>query len=216
MRHNTSISLFFICIQAMLFIGGFSVSLAQNVQKIKVTERDADGKALHVSVDATQLDLKGLLNFLSRETNLTIIAAEEDIKDKKFSLTSLKDVTIEKLLEEMNGVLVQFGLATIRRDNTILITTMEKAVRMGVPVKPALTNVTDYEKILQRSDEIVTQPIILRNTVASELVTSLKPLLSKTAHIFADSNSNSLIITDVASNIYRIAGILKKIDESPF
>ena len=86
----------------------------------------------------------------------------------------------------MNGVLVQFGLATIRRDYTLLITTKEKAVRMGVPVKAALTNVTDYEKILQRSDEIVTQPIILRNTVASELVTSLKPLLSKTAHIFAD------------------------------
>ncbi|HIE30254.1 TPA: hypothetical protein EYP66_23580, partial [Candidatus Poribacteria bacterium] len=207
---------FFICIQATLFIGGFSASLAQNGRKIEVTERDADGKALRVSVDAAQLDLKELLNFLSRETNLTIIAAEEDIKDKRFSLTNLKDVTIEKLLEEMNGVFVQFGLATIRKDNTILITTMEEAVRMNVPVKPALTNVADYEKILQRSDEIVTQPIILNNAVAPELVSILKPLLSKAANIFADSNSNALIITDVASNIYRIAGILKRIDESPF
>jgi general secretion pathway protein D len=200
----------------MLFIGGFSISLAQDAQKVEVIERDADGKALRISVDSVELDLKELLNFLNRETNLTIIASEENIKDKKFSLTSLKDVTIEKMLEEMNSVLVQFGLATIRRNNTILITTMEKAVRMNVPVKPALTNVADYEKILQPSDEIVTQPIILINTIASELVSILRPLISKDANIFADSNSNALIITDVASNIYRIAGMLKRIDESPF
>ncbi|MBM3235700.1 hypothetical protein FJZ31_05330 [Candidatus Poribacteria bacterium] len=216
MGHNSSIFRFVMCIQIMLFIGGFSISLAQEAQKVEVRERDADGKALRISLDAVELDLKELLNFLNRETNLTIIAAEENIKDKKFSLTNLKDITIEKMLAEMNSVLVQFGLATIRRNNTILITTMEKAVRMNVPVKPALTNVADYEKILQPSDEIVTQPIILRNTFASELVSILRPLLSKDANIFADSNSNALIITDVASNIYRIAGMLKRIDESPF
>ena len=215
MRH-ISIVRFFVCIQAILLIGGFSSGLAQGAQKIEVIERDVDGKALRISVDSLKLDLKELLNFLSRETNLIIIAVEKDIKDKKFSITNLKDVTIEKLLEEMNSVLVQFGLATIRRNNTLLITTMEKAVRMNVPVKPALTDVADYEKILQRSDEIVTQPIILSNAVAYELTSLLKPLLSQTANIFADANSNALIITDVASNIYRIAGILKRIDESPF
>ena len=215
MRYNTSIFLV-ICISVMLFVGGLSATLAQDAQKVKAIERDAEGKALRISVDSLELDLKELLNFLSRETNLTIIAAEEDIKDKKFSLTRLENVTIEEMLEKMNGVLVQFGLATIRRDNTILITTMAKAVRMNVPVKPALTNVTDYEKVLQRSDEIITQPIILSNAIASELILILKPLISPSANIFADSNSNALIITDIESNIYRIAGILEEIDESPF
>ena len=57
--------------------------------------------------------------------------------------------------------------------------------------------------------------IQLNSAVASELVNSLKPLLSKAANIFADGNSNSLIITDVASNIHRIATILQVADEAP-
>ncbi len=203
-------------IQAILLIGGFSVTLAQDAQKIEVTERDAEGKALRVSANLMNFELKKFLEFLGKETNLTIIAIEEEIKDQKFSLTNLEDVTVEKMLEEMNTVFMQFGLTTIRRNNTLLITTIEKAGRMNVPLRPILTNVADYEKVMKSTDEVVTQPIILNNTIASEVTHIIKPLLSKTAIILTDSNSNALIITDVASNIYKAAAILKTIDTSPY
>ena len=47
------------------------------------------------------------------------------------------------------------------------------------------------------------------------MVGGLKPLLNKAANIFADANSNSLIITDVASNVRRITSILQVADEAP-
>jgi len=158
-------------------------------------------------------NLQEVLNWLSGQTGLTIIASEADIKDKKFALINFSG-TIDEAIEEIKTVLTQYGLTTIRTDGTLLITTMQKAVQMKVPVH-VLESVADYEKKIQQTDQIITQIIMLNSAVASELVTNLKPLISKSANIFADANSNSLIITDVASNIYRIAAILKVIDGAP-
>ena len=63
------------------------------------------------------------------------------------------------------------------------------------------------------TDEIQTYIIRLTNVVASEQVERLKPLLNKQAHVFADTATNSLIITDVSSNIRRIVSILQVADE---
>ena len=155
--------------------------------------------------------LQSLIKFISAETNLTIIASENDIKEKKFALTNLKNATIDETLEEIKTVLAQYDLTMIRTNNTLLITTFEKAVKMKVPVKRIVAD----PNLIDQTDEIQTYIIQLNSAVASELVNSLKPLLSKAANIFADGNSNSLIITDVSSNIHRIATILQVADEAP-
>ncbi len=194
--------------------GPFTVSvLAQeNDQRgMEVAERDETGQAVRFNFDFPSGNLQSLIKFISAETNLTIIASENDIKDKKFALTNLKNVTIDETLEEIKTVLAQYDLTMIRTDSTLLITTFEKAVRMKVPVKRIVAD----PNLIEQTDEIQTYIIQLNSAVASELVSSLKPLLSKTANIFADGNSNSLIITDVASNIQRIAAILQVADEAP-
>ena len=194
--------------------GPFTVSvLAQEADQrgMEVAERDEAGQAVRFNFDFPSGNLQSLIKFISAETNLTIIASENDIKDKKFVLTNLKNVTIDETLEEIKTVLAQYDLTMIRTDSTLLITTFEKAVRMKVPVKRIVAD----PNLIEQTDEIQTYIIQLNSAVASELVSSLKPLLSKTANIFADGNSNSLVITDVASNIQRIAAILQVADEAP-
>ena len=178
---------------------------------MEVAERDEAGQAIRFNFDFPSGNLQSLIKFISAETDLTIIASENEIKDKKFALTNLKNATIDDTLEEIKTVLAQYDLTMIRTNNTLLITTFEKAVRMKVPVK----RITADPSLIEQTDEIQTYMIQLDSAVASELVNSLKPLLSKTANIFADGNSNSLIITDVASNIHRIATILQVADEAP-
>ncbi|MCZ6678006.1 MAG: hypothetical protein O7E52_12225 [Candidatus Poribacteria bacterium] len=178
---------------------------------MEVAERDEAGKAVRFNFDFPSGNLQNLIKFISSETNLTIIASENDIKEKKFALTNLKNVTIEETLEEIKTVLAQYDLTMIRTNNTLLITTFEKAVRMKVPVK----RVTADANLIEQTDEIQTYIIQLNNATASELVNGIKPLLSKAANIFADTNSNALVITDVASNIHRIATILQVADEAP-
>ncbi len=182
-----------------------------NQRGMEVVERDEEGKAIRFNFDFPSGNLQSLIKFISAETNLTIIASENDIKEKKFALTNLKNVTIDETLEEIKTVLAQYDLTMIRTNNTLLITTFEKAVKMKVPVKRIVAD----PNLIEQTDEIQTYIIQLNSAVASELVNSLKPLLSKAANIFADGNSNSLIITDVASNIHRIATILQAADEAP-
>ena len=194
--------------------GAFTTSvLAQEDDQrgMEVAERDEAGKAIRFNFDFPSGNLQSLIKFISAETNLTIIASENDIKEKKFALTNLKNATIDETLEEIKTVLAQYDLTMIRTNNTLLITTFEKAVKMKVPVKRIVAD----PNLIDQTDEIQTYIIQLNSAVASELVNSLKPLLSKAANIFADGNSNSLIITDVSSNIHRIATILQVADEAP-
>ncbi len=186
----------------------------ENLPGSEVVERDAEGKAKRVNLDFANAELQTVLRWLADEAKLTIIATEGDVKGKKFSLMNVKDVTIEEAMEYIKTVMAVQGLTLIHTDSTILITTLQKAVQMKVPVKDAFV-VSEYEKKLKPSDEVITQPILFENAAASELSASVKPLLSGTSNILSDPNSNSLVITDVASNIYKICKLLTMFDTAP-
>jgi general secretion pathway protein D len=62
------------------------------------------------------------------------------------------------------------------------------------------------------SDELVTQVIPVKNVSAAELVPILRPLVPEWGHLAAYPPSNILIISDRASNVYRIMRIVKRID----
>ncbi len=62
------------------------------------------------------------------------------------------------------------------------------------------------------SDEIVTQVIPVKNVSAAELVPILRPLVPEWGHLAAYPPSNILIISDRASNVYRIMHIVERID----
>jgi len=207
---------FFSCIFTVIIFNcvplmSFSQGRGGNGGTMEVSERNEAGQAVLFDFDFPRGDLQNLIKFISEETDLTIIASENDIKDKKFALTNLKSVTIEETLEKIKTVLSQYNLTMIRTDSTILITTFEKAVQMKVPIK----RITADPSQVEQTDEIQTYIVQLSGAVASELVNSLKTLLNKSANIFADASSNLLIITDVASNIHRVVTILQAVDEEP-
>ena len=181
-------------------------------QGMSVRERDVEGKGVRFDFDFPSGDLQSLIKFISAETNLAIIASENDIKDKKFALTNLKNVTLAETLEAIKTVLAQYNLTMIRANSTLLITTFDKAIQMKVPVRRVAVAEAN---LIDQTDEIQTYIIQLNNATASDLVNGIKPLMNKAANIFADANSNSLVITDVASNIHRIATILQVTDEAP-
>ena len=191
-------------------IAGLAELPAQEQQPtMRVAQTDEEGRAIRFDFNFTSQELKGLFEWLSRETDLTIIASEEDIRDKRFSLINLKNVTIEEVIEKIKTVLTQYDLTLIQTDSTLLVTTFERAM----VTKGAVNNITPDPELVDMTDEIQTYIIQLNTVVASEQVERLKPLLNKQANIFADPATNTLIITDVASNIRRIVTILQVADE---
>jgi general secretion pathway protein D len=64
----------------------------------------------------------------------------------------------------------------------------------------------------ESGDAIVTQIVPLQHVAANELVPILRPLLPQGAQLIAHQTSNSLVISDRASNVSRVAGIIARID----
>ena len=177
---------------------------------MEVAERDEEtGEALLFNFNFTSDELKNVFEWLSRETDLTIIASENDIQGKKFALINLKNVTLDEVIEHVKTILAQYNLTFVKSNSTLIVTTFEKAKVMNIPVKIIEAN----PELVEMTDEIQTYIIQLVNASASEQVDKLKPLLNRQANIFADSVTNALVITDVSSNIRRIVSILQFADE---
>ena len=210
-NHNNSGRFPFILLFCLgvLIIGGAELYAQEQQPTMRVAETDAQGRAIRFDFNFTSQELNGLFEWLSREADLTIIASEEDIKDKKFSLINLNNVTIEEVIEKIKTVLTQYDLTLIQTDSTLLVTTFARAIATKGIVKSIPSN----PERVDMTDEIQTYIIQLDTVVASEQVDRLKPLLNKQANIFADSATNALVITDVASNIHRIVSILQIADE---
>ena len=192
-----------------LLVMGLVELQAQQQPTMRVAQTDEEGRAIRFDFNFTSQELKGVLEWLSRETDLTIIASENDIRDKQFSLINLTNVTIEEVIEQIKTVLTQYDLTLIQTDSTLLVTTFSRAMR----TKGIVKSITPDPNLVEMTDEIQTYIIRLTNVVASEQVDRFKPLLNSQAHIFADTATNSLVITDVSSNIRRIVTILQVADE---
>ena len=193
----------------LLIAGVVELQAQQQQGAMRVAQTDEEGRAIRFDFNFTSQELKGVLEWLSRETDLTIIASENDIRDKQFSLINLRNVTIEEVLEHIKTVLTQYDLTLIQTDSTLLVTTFDRAM----VTKGIVKNITPDPNLVDMTDEIQTYLIQLDTVVASEQVERLKPLLNKQANIFADAATNKLVITDVASNIRRIVAILQIADE---
>ena len=192
-----------------LLVIGIAELHAQQQATMRVAQTDDEGRAIRFDFNFTSQELRGVLEWLSRETDLTIIASEEDIRDKRFSLINLTNVTIEEVIEQIKTVLTQYDLTLIQTNSTLLVTTFTRAMT----TKGVVKSITPDPDLVDMTDEIQTYIIRLTNVVASEQVDRLKPLLNRQANIFADTTTNSLVITEVSSNIRRIVTILQVADE---
>ena len=177
---------------------------------MEVAERDEEtGEPLLFNFDFTSRELKDVFEWLSQETDLTIIASENDIQGKPFALINLRNVTLDEIIEHVKTILARYNLTFVRSNSTLIVTSFEKATVMNVPVKIIEANPEQVEL----TDEIQTYIIQLVNASASEQAGVLKPLLNSQGNIFADASTNSLVITDISSNIRRVVSILQFADE---
>ncbi len=199
-----------VCLGTFLLIPGDLFAQRGGQSTMEVAERDEEtGEPLTFNFNFTSDELKNVFEWLSRETDLTIIASENDIQGKKFALINLRNVTLDEVIEHVKTILAQYNLTFVKSNSTLIVTTFEKATVMNVPVKVIQA---DPEQV-EMTDEIQTYIIQLENAAATEQAGVLKPLLNRQANIFADSMTNALVITDVSSNVHRIVSILQFADE---
>jgi general secretion pathway protein D len=123
----------------------------------------------------------------------------------KVSLETPKAVSQARALEMLQSVLRAQGFAMVESGGMTKVVPEADAKLQAGPVNAGRTGIAGGE-------QIVTQIFRLNYESASNLVPVLRPLVAPNNTITAYPSNNSLIITDYASNLQRIARIISTLD----
>jgi len=176
---------------------------------MRVIERDKDGKASKISFfNVINANISDILKFMSDETNLTIISSDK--VQGKITLVNLKGISVNEALEALKTALNTLGFTMVRVNRTIVIVPVADA-----KTRPLRVQIGSDPNMIDATDEMITQIMPLSTADAAEMAQNLKNLIPKDADMFADTTTNSLVVTDTSANIRRLAFIIKQLDIEP-
>lgn len=112
-------------------------------------------------------------------------------------------ITYEQLL----STLAVNYFATVVQGDVIVVVPDASARQLPTPVY------TDLQ-FKAADDEYVTLLLTPRKACAAQLVPVLRPLMPQAAHMAADMKSGSLILSDRAANVRRIATLVDRLDRA--
>ena len=168
-----------------------------------VHAQDYDEQAL-VTLDFADAELSDVIETIARATNRNFIY--DDRVRGRVTIVSPEPVPVDQAYAVFESVLQVKGFTTV--------TTPGGAIKV-VPIREAKESSIETVRSSNRPpnrDRFVTRLIPLRYIEAASIVDTLKPLVSKDAAMAAYAPTNTVILTESASNIRRLIAILESID----
>lgn len=169
----------------------------------KIKEEKPEEK--NISFNFKNAEIKSILQFMAKQTN-RIVIMDEKIKGKITVKTGEK-LTLSEAFVVLMALLESKGLTLIKTDKFLKIAKKKEAIG-----KPVETFFGADPAIAPDEDRVITQIIPIEHTKSKTILAGIKPLISRTGHVFDNDETNFIVITDVASNIKRIMHIIKRLD----
>lgn len=149
------------------------------------------------------VDIHTLIRFISEITGKNFLV-DPHVRGNVTILSPGK-VTAKEAYDVFLSVLDVHGYAAVPSGSVIKIIPAAEARTMGIET---LTKV----KKVGAEDNLVTQLIPLKHGRAVDLAKFIRPLVAKTGILIPYPDTNTLIITDVQSNIERLVKIITELD----
>ncbi len=146
-------------------------------------------------------DIHSLIQTVSRQSGRNFVV-DPRVK-ARVTVVSSTPLNSDELYETFLSVLQVHGYAAVPSGDLIKIVPDVNAKQGPVPA---------YSDANNSSDQLVTQVIRVENVPAAQLVPILRPLVPQQGHLAAYASTNTLIVTDRASNIHRLIEIINGID----
>ena len=180
--------------------GGASPA-AQPARPRRPTDRAAEQ---FVSIDFNNVDINLFIKFMSELTGTNFVV-DPNVKGK-VTIISPARISLDEAYRVFESVLEVNGFTTVKSGEIVKI----------LPAPEARTR--NIQTLLEQEratpeDKVVTQLIPLKYADPEEVKRLFTPLVSKNSVILGYAPANTVIITDVQSNIQRLMKILKQIDE---
>lgn len=150
-------------------------------------------------------DLSAIIQAVQSITGKTFIV-DPRVRGANVTILSSTPMNADTFYEAFLSVLQVNGFVAVPSGNVVKIMPAQDSRWMPGNDLPGSVSST--------SDEIVTQVIQVKNVNAANLVPPLRTLLPQGAHFVAHQSSNTLIITDRASNVNRMMRIIQRIDQA--
>jgi len=149
-------------------------------------------------------DIRTLIKTVSEITGRNFVI-DPRVK-AKVTIVSSKPMEKDELYQVFLSILQVHGFAAVPTGNVIKIVPDVAAKQGPVPTaSPGTPGV---------GDELVTRVVTVQHVPASQLVPILRPLVPQQGLLAAYAPSNTLIITDRASNINRLMSIIRRVDRA--
>lgn len=138
-----------------------------------------------ISLDFKDADISSVLRVLSMKSNVNIVTGPEV---KGLVTVRLDNVAWEKALDV---ILRTYDYVYERDGNIIRVTTRDK----------------------MKLEPVETRTFIMNYSKATEIQTAVQDILTERGRIKVSERSNMVVVTDIPTNLYRIAEVIKKIDQ---
>lgn len=158
-----------------------------------------------ISIDLNNVDIAVLIKFISDLTGKNMVVDQR--VTGKVTVISPDKITVAEAYKVFESVLEVYGYTAIESGGLVKI----------VPLSEARTR--SIETLIRESsgssdDRVVTQVIPLKYASAVLISRLFVPLISKSSVLMAYPPTNTLIVTDMHSNIQRLLRMIKAIDVS--
>ena len=158
-----------------------------------------------VSLDFDNVDLKVFIKYVSEITGRNFVV--DDKVRGRITLISPTKIRVDELERVMESLLELNGFTAVPSGSVTKIVPLREVKQRGVQ-----TDVGRDPRDITPIDRMVTHLVPLRYADINEVRNMLTPLVSKDGNITAYGPSNTIILTDLASNVNRLVKIIQEVD----
>jgi general secretion pathway protein D len=158
-----------------------------------------------ITMNFEDTDIRVLIKFMSELTQKNFIV-DDKIKGK-VTVFSPEKITLPEAYNVFQSILDVQGFTLIPAGKAIKILQSSEAKQRGIETLTAKPSFLG-----ERNDEFVTRIVRMEYVDVNEAATLVRPLISKFGNLNPYKPTNTLILTDIKSNLYRIMKIINEID----
>jgi len=156
-----------------------------------------------VTIDFDNVDILAFIKFMSELTGKNFVV-DESVKGK-VSVFSPQKISTEEAYKVFESVLEIHGLTTVPSGDVIKIVPSQQAKEKSVATRLRAEGIGP-------NDRVVTHIVPLSHASPDDMKKILDPLVSKASVILSYPPTQTLVITDVQSNIKRLLKIISALD----
>jgi len=156
-----------------------------------------------ITLNFKDADITAVINTVADLTGKTFII-DPRVKGQ-VNIVSNRPLNKDEVLDVFLSMLEVHGFTTV---------TVGKAIKIIPNTQMRNTPQPVVDRVAGNRDEAVTHVHSLQHVSAEELVPILRPMMDNNGHLAASPASNSLILSDNASNIRRMLAIIERVDKN--